>query len=196
MRSLLITPLVILAVQAPLNASADLAKGWNASNAGDYATAAQEFKKVAKQGDAYAQYLVGLMYANGRGVIQDDKQAVKWYRLAAEQGDARAQADLGVMYRYGNGVMQDDKEAVKWYRLSAEQGDAMAQVNLGNMHRKGEGVLQDKVYAHMWYNIAAFNGDEFAKGNRDIIVKQMTPSQIAEAQKLARECVTKDYNEC
>jgi len=61
------------------------------------------------------------MYENGQGVVQDDKQAVKWYRLAAEQGDAKAQTNLGWMYYKGKGVSQDDKQAVKWYRLAAEQ---------------------------------------------------------------------------
>ena len=65
---------------------------------------------------------LGWMYANGRGVEQDDAEAVKWYRLAAEQGDADAQASLGWMYASGRGVEQDDAEAVKWYRLAAEQG--------------------------------------------------------------------------
>ena len=51
------------------------------------------------------------MYDNGRGVLQDYKEAVKWYRLAAEQGNANAQYNLGVMYDNGEGVPQDYKEA-------------------------------------------------------------------------------------
>ena len=71
-----------------------------------------------------AQYNLGIMYCNGQGVLQDYKEAVKWYRLAAEQGYAAAQYNLGLMYRNGDGVPQDYQEAVKWYRLAAEQGDA------------------------------------------------------------------------
>ena len=59
---------------------------------------------AAEQGNADAQYNLGVMYDNGRGVPQDDKTAVKWYRLAAEQGDASAQSNLGVMYGTGQGV--------------------------------------------------------------------------------------------
>ena len=70
------------------------------------------------------------MYANGEGVPEDDKEAVKWYRLAAEQGHAQAQYNLGLMYANGEGVPEDDKEAVKWYRLAAEQGHAQAQSTL------------------------------------------------------------------
>ena len=47
---------------------------------------------AAEQGDTRAQHSLGVMYAAGRGVPQDDAEAVRWYRLAAEQGDARAPA--------------------------------------------------------------------------------------------------------
>ena len=100
------------------------------------------------------------------------------------------------MYNNGRGVLQDYKEAVKWYTLAAEQGNATAQFNLGNMYEKGRGVIQDNAYAHMWSNIAASNGYENARRGRDTIAIQMTPSQIAEAQKLARECVAKEYKGC
>ena len=66
------------------------------------------------------------MYDEGRGVIKDDYEAVKWYRKAAEQGYASAQHNLGVCYANGEGVTQDDVEAVKWFRRAAEQGEAAA----------------------------------------------------------------------
>ena len=198
MESLLITPVVILALLASLHASADFEKGMAAYDAEDYATALQELKKAAEQGHAKAQFNLAQIYSNvvGRGVPQDDKEAVKWYRLAAEQGQAQAQNNLGFMYANGEGVIQDDKEAVKWYRLGAEQGYASAQNNLGFMYGTGTGVPQDNVYSHMWFNNAAYEGHKNAKKNRDIIAEQMTPSQIAEAQKLARECVAKEYKGC
>ena len=65
----------------------------------------------AAQGDAEAQFNIGVMYAEGRGVPRDDAEAVRWYRLAAEQGHAYAQFNLGVMYAYGEGVPQDDVQA-------------------------------------------------------------------------------------
>ena len=122
--------------------------------------------------------------------------AFREWKPLADQGDASAQHNLGVMYDEGYGVLQDHKAAVKWYTLAAEQGDAPAQANLGYMYETGNGVLQDYVKAHMWYNICASNGDEVGGKNRDIIAKQMTPSQIEEAQKLARECVAKNYKGC
>jgi TPR repeat protein len=78
-------------------------------------------------------------------------------------------------------------EAMRWWRRAAEQGLAEAQTNLGNMYNNGEGVPQDSVLAHMWLNLAAAQGQEEAKTNRDIVAKRMTPAQLAEAQRLARE---------
>ena len=66
------------------------------------------------------------MYAIGRGVPEDDREAMKWFRAAAEQGIAAAQLNLGVMYANGKGVPEDDREAVKWYRAGAEQGYSRA----------------------------------------------------------------------
>jgi TPR repeat protein len=62
---------------------------------------------IAEQGDASAQYNLGVMYANGYGVPQDYAEAVRWYRLAAGQGNAKAQYNLGLMYYNGEGVPQD-----------------------------------------------------------------------------------------
>ena len=82
------------------------------------------------------------------------------------------------------------------WRPLAEQGNAVAQYNLGAMYYNGQGVLQNNVYAHMWFNIAASNGYDEAVKNRDIVAKTMTTEQLAEAQKLARECVRKKYKGC
>ena len=187
----------LLSLLLPLQSwGGDFRKGEEAYMSGDYTTALREWTLLAEKGDADAQYALGVMYTKGKGVIQDFKEAVKWFTLSAEQGFAMAQYNLGHMYRKGLGVLQDNKTAVKWYTLSAEQGIADAQSNLGYMYSNGKGVPQDYVRAHMWYNISASNGDEVGGKNRDIIAKQMTPSQIEKAQDLARECVAKNYKGC
>jgi len=155
-----------------------------------------KWKALAEQGDAKAQFNLGVMYVKGDGVTQDYQEAVKWYRLAGEQGDAKAQYNLGVMYGNGEGVTQDYKEALKWYRLAAEQRYATAQSNLGLMYAQGQGVIQDNVIAYMWFKIAISNGSELAKTNRDNAERIMTSEQIAKAQKLARECIAKNYKGC
>jgi TPR repeat protein len=91
------------------------------------------------------------------------------------------------MYARGNGVPQSYAKAMKWYRLSADQGRASAQSAVGWMYFNGWSVPQDYVRAHMWLSLAVAQGDQDAAGNRDYVVQRMTPAQIAEAEKLARE---------
>ena len=117
-------------------------------------------------------------------------------RQLAEQGDAKAQFNLGWMYAFREGISEDDREAVKWYTLAAEQGYVSAQFYLGRMYYYGEGVLGDNVYAYMWWNIASSQGDEMAKKNKGILAKEMTSSQIAEAQKLSKQCLNSNYKDC
>jgi len=163
---------------------------------GDYPAVAELLKPLARQGEAWAQHELGVMYAVGRGVPEDNKEAVKWYRLAAKQGYAIAQYNLGNAYRTGTGVPQNAKKAMKWYLLAAEQGQPSAQYNLGLMYANGIGVPADKVFAYMWWNLAAANGHENASTGKDIITKRMTSSQIAEAQKLSRDCPKNNYKNC
>ena len=156
------------------------------------------------------------MYDLGRGVPQDDQEAVKWFRLSAEQGNAKAQYNLGAMYANGEGVPQDYKEAVKWYRLSAEQGDAKAQNNiyqlakknipealqflvkdakdgidkaqnkLGEVYSQGLGLPQSYLDAHMWFNLSGSQGNRGAIRNRNKMERKMSPEQIVQAQEMAR----------
>lgn len=188
-----------VAIVVALNGTAqaqDWDKGRDAYEAGDYATALGEWRPLAEQGDVIAQLGLGLMYANGQGVLQDHAEAVRWYRLAAEQGFAPAQSNLGLSYHIGQGVLQDYTEAVRWYRLAAAQGLAHAQASLGDMHYHGRGVLKDFVVAHMWYNTASFNGHERATEARDAISLQMTTQDISTAQAIARECMSSNYQNC
>jgi TPR repeat protein len=110
-------------------------------------------------------------------------------KARAEQGNATAQFYLGIRYAKGQGVPKDPAEAVKWCRKAAEQGYAMAQYILGAMYHYGEGVPKNSVTAYMWYNLAATNGLEKAVELRRSIEQEMTPAQIAEAQRLSAQFV-------
>ena len=87
----------------------------------------------------------------------------------------------------GLGVTQDYSEGARYYRMAAEQGHRSAQAALGAMYFMGKGVPQDYVQAHLWSNLASVDGDEQLLKLRNEIEKRMTPTQVAEAQKLARE---------
>ena len=166
---------------------ADFQAGMDANNRGDYATALREWRPLAEQGDALAQYNLGLLYRKGRGVSQDDAQARQWYTKAAAQGQAKAQFNLGTLYFNGEGVPKDYQQALRWFRLAADQGEAPAQTKIAIMYDDGQGVPHDIVQAYKWYSLAATNGDKPAAELRDTIANKMTPAQIAKAQKLARE---------
>ena len=155
-----------------------------------------EARAAADKGEAWAQYNLGNMYANGEGVPEDDATAVKWYTKSAEQGYADAQLNLGFMYDNGYGVPEDDATAVQWYTKAAEQGLASAQNNLGIMYVTGAGVPEDDVMAYMWWNLAAAQENDGAKKNKGIVQERMTPADISKAQTLSRECLARDYKDC
>ena len=98
---------------------------------------------AAQQGDADAQYLLGLYFCTGEECVPDFKEAVKWFRKAAEQGHSDAQNNLGVCYSNGDGVSQNFKEAIKWYRKAAEQGNVSAQLNLAICYTDDQNVIPD-----------------------------------------------------
>ncbi|MHA1567263.1 MAG: tetratricopeptide repeat protein [Alphaproteobacteria bacterium] len=179
--------LVLSAAFAMPAAAGPFEDGFAAYKEGDYATALEQWRPLAEQDVAVAQYNIGVMYRNGEGVPQDYGEAVTWYRKAADQGYAPAQYNLGIRYRNGQGVQRDNGEAVNWYRLAAEQGLASAQNDLGLMYLEGLAVPQDFVLAHKWFNLSAAQGNESARENRDSIAERMTPAGISEAQRLARE---------
>lgn len=129
-------------------------EGLTAAQKGDYDTALREWQPLARQGDANAQYHLGVMYHNGFGVTQNLQEAINWYRKAAEQGLAAAQYNLGVMY-----------------------------------HNGGK-VKQDYVQSYMWFDIAEINGALQAGSNREVTASKMTPAQITEARRLAREWIS------
>ena len=149
---------------------------------------------AAEQGHVHAQTAFGLLHWTGRGVAQDYAEAAKWYRKAAEQSDPDAQANLGRMYDEGRGFRYDYVKAEMYYRLAAAQDHPAAQLHLGLMYADGVNMAIDNVLAYMWFELAA--GQDLRSTDesrteaalaRELIMEDMTPEQIAEAKKLARE---------
>ena len=194
-------PVLVLCLFAAASTWGDVKDGVAAYERGDYKTALDRLRPLAEQGDAEAQYHLGLMYYGmydvGKGVFQDDVEAVKWFTKAAQQNHASAQYILGLMYYSGKGVVQDYVEAAKWYRKAAEQnllrvtlalhllynvdevykefhkaaeqGNAEAQYHLGAMYDDGYGVVQDDVAAVKWYTKAAQQNHARAQYNLGVM---------------------------
>ena len=95
-----------------------------------FAQSADDYRKAANQGNAKAQYSLGMCYIWGHGVKKDFVKAVYWLQKSAMQGNAEAQYNLGVCYENGDGVKKNLTEAIKWYTLAARQGDKDAQEEL------------------------------------------------------------------
>ena len=117
----------------------------------------------------------------------DYATALPELQAAAESGHARAQYALGTMYNEGKGVAPDRARAADWWMKAANQNHAQAQFALGVLHSSGSGIAKDNIAAHMWFSLAAAQGKKNAKRLLKVIVRQMTPAEIAEAERRAEE---------
>ncbi len=112
-------PLLALWLASAPPAAAGYDEGAAAFIRGDYETAWEEWLALGKRGHQSAQYNLGVLYAIGLGVPQDQAEAVKWFRRAADRGLPAAQMRLGAAYRDGKGVPADLKTAYFWFTLAA-----------------------------------------------------------------------------
>ena len=120
--------------------------------------------KMAEQGQARAQNILGRMYFTGEGVPKDETQSVIWFRKSAESGHPLGQFNYGQDLELGHGVPKDLTEALKWYRKAAEQGQGQAQFKLGWFYREGIGVSKDYALAIKWLELSAKQGIPNAQG--------------------------------
>jgi len=182
--ALLASAIVASALAGPLE------DGMEAYQEKDYLKAIQIWRPLAQAGDASAQYRLGVLYAEGRGVAPNDAEAALWFERAADQGEPMAQYNLGASYAEGAGVRKDMATAAKWFRRAADQGIALAQLNLGLLYANGAGVPQDNVEALKWVDLAIYSlpaggiRSDAAKAVADIAAK-MNADEIQDAR--ARE---------
>lgn len=172
----------------PPSTAADFTEGMRAYEQQDYATALREFRPLAEQGDANAQYRLGHMYSQGQGVHQDFRQAAVWFTKAAERGNVVSQLSLGRLYLSGISdevIPRDFLKAAEWFRKAAAKGHWLAQHMLGLMYEVGSGVPQDPILAYAWYNLAATQGNDGVRKARQDLTKRMTDEQITIAQQFS-----------
>lgn len=152
--------------------ASNLSLGIAAYYTGDYDIAFKHLHPLAVSGETRAQFRLGIMYNQGRTVVQNENLARQWIVRAlpdilrqSEQGVAWAQADLGTVYEFGLGLDKNLVRAASWYAKAAEQGYAGAQTNLGVLFITGEGVKYDRQRALYWLKQAARQGDKIAQDN-------------------------------
>ncbi len=154
-----IFPAMAVVVFSTISASSqNFEKGITAYQAMDYASALEEFFLLAEQGNAEAQYRVGMMYYNGEGVPKKQPSLGITFEKA-ENGDVSEQFMAGFLIE-GKGLARHDiREAIHWYSKAAKHGDARAQFALANMYYNGVGVAQNYEEAMKWYAKAAEGGN-------------------------------------
>lgn len=152
----------------------------------DPAKAATWYVTAAEHGNPIVQEDICGKFYKGDGVPKDYAEAAKWCRKAAEQGCEVAQFMMGHMYLFGEGVPKDESTSVEWYHKAAEQGYPLAQYALGLQLETGIGSPKDNVESYMWLNLASVTVPDSAT-ERGKIEKRMTPTEIADGQRLTRE---------
>jgi len=144
-----ITTAVMLGV-LPCNAAESPDTAVAAYQRKDYEVAYQLALPAAQAGDANAQYLLGMQFWRGRGVVRNDADAARWFTSAAEQNHSDAMTDLAAMYRLGEGVEKDTRRAFSLLMKAADMGNATAQYDLGQAYQQGTGVTKDMIHARYW----------------------------------------------
>ena len=144
-----------------------------------------------------SDWISSLLSKSSTDLSKSSTDSASELQSEAEHGNAETQYCLAWDYdTHGHST-----EAVRWYRKAADQGVANAQYELGYHYFTGLGVPQNYILAHMWFNLAASSEymirpdqQKEAVGKRDLVASKMTPAQLAEAQKLAREWKPKKEN--
>ena len=158
----------------------------------DFKEAQKWFRRAAALGFPGAQYGLAEIHFRGLGVEQDLLEAARWYGRAAEQGHVQAQFTLAVLYQIGAGVRKNRQKSAYWFERAASQGHAEAQSQLGNMYEAGRAVPRDQVIAYKWLALAQSNARSMkvrtnAAKSLERVAARMTPAQIGEGRRLARE---------
>ena len=159
--------------------SADFQEGAAAYSNRDFATALRIWKPLAEQGNADAANRIGQLYRNGQGVPKDRKTAAKWYRLAAEEGHALGALNLAYEYFGGRGIKKNMISGYVWTLIALDSATHVVESKSHYNLRQYESIINKHV-------------PRIKEG----IKKELTLAQIAEAKKLAKECLSKKYKGC
>ena len=145
-----------------------------------------ELKKAAEAGDALAQYQLGEALLQQPGHTQETSAtAMRWLRLSAENGNTEAMIVLGRLSRTGVGILQNFGESAKWLHVAARRGNPEGMLEYGRLFRDGIGVEKDPLRAYVWFNRASAARNLDAVRERELIIRQLSPEQLAQAQKLS-----------
>jgi TPR repeat protein len=177
-----VTPITDLEANEPKD---PFIEGYTAYVLKDFNLAMNYWKPMAINGFSDAQYLLGVMYANGQGVMTDFQKAAYWFLESARQGDVGAQFFLGTLLREGKGMDRDLFKAGEWFQKAAEQGYPDAQFQIGKMYASGNGKPKDFIKAYCWMKLAGNNGIQLAQEKSKRIANFLSKEELDKADKMA-----------
>lgn len=142
-------------------------------------------RRAALKGAAPAQYDLGKLYEQGRGVDQDMIEARNLIAKAAAAGHVGAMYDLALFMAEGEGGPLDEAGAVEWFSKAADHGFLDAQYNLGVMYAEGIGTQQDLAEALYWFELATRKGDSAAALEVRNLTSRLPPETVREVMEAA-----------
>ena len=170
--------------------------GYQALKEGDYKTALRYISFLATNGDARAQYNMGVFYREGIEVKQNDVEALRWFLESAEGGNMLGQYAAGMAFYQGHGSSPDLEAARHYFVAAALQGHAMAPLNIGQLFYIGEGVTQNYARTYFWWNLANNRNANGANKNLANLAKVMSEDEMKEAHRLISRCSTITLKQC
>ncbi len=171
----------------PVAGSADWDEVQSAYEAGDAVRLVAALTPLAENGDAEAQFNLGILHDTGQGVPQSYPEAVRWYLMASDQGHATAQYNLGLLYFEGKGVARDRAMALDLYRRAARNGDADAFSSIGYMYLYGIGVDENRLEGLAYFLLAAERGSGDGARNRDRVLRDFDTNDFAFARRRSQD---------
>lgn len=154
---------------------------------GKYEEAMKLAMKLAAQGDAQAEFVIGELYYQGQGVSKDYTKAAEWYQRAADQNFVAAEMNLAELYSKGMGVGQSDIQAFTLYMRAAKQGNSIGKYYVAASYASGKGVEIDLAEAYFW-TVQVTNDTDMAKGDFAALytkaqkVRSLLESRLSSAQ--------------
>ncbi len=181
--------LVFVPGQVQAKATDNYNIGLQAYQLKNYTGAFNAWKLGAFEGDAEAQYNLGVLYIEGKGAPRDPEKAHYWFLRAAGQQHPEAQYNLGHLYIEGLGVQADGQEGMSWWRMASDNGYSLAAYNLGRAYYAGLNGEVDLTKAKQWFEVAAQQGEPRSKEFLEVYAAQFSGSTASQeglpAEKLA-----------
>ncbi len=171
-------------------------RGFQALEQKDYKTALYFLSLFAANGDARANYNLGIMYREGLGVDQDDIEALTHFIAAAEDGHMLGNYTVGLAFLRGRGSDVDGEAALSYLKEATLLGHALSPVEMGRIYFEGRLTKKDVVAAHFWWSVARDRNAPGATEYLHSLSRQMNETQKQEAALQQQRCKTQTLRQC